>query len=55
MFEAWRFYNRRMAAAETLLEVRDLHLAYGDNEVVHGLAFSLPRGAIGCQCPVDNQ
>jgi iron(III) transport system ATP-binding protein len=37
-----------MAAAETLLEVRDLHLAYGDNEVVHGLAFSLPRGAIGC-------
>jgi len=37
-----------MAAPDTLLEVRDLHLAYGENEVVHGLAFSLPRGAIGC-------
>jgi iron(III) transport system ATP-binding protein len=31
-----------------LLEVRDLHQAYGDHEVVAGLSFSLARGAIGC-------
>jgi len=31
-----------------LLEVRDLHLAYGELAVVHGLSFSLQRGAIGC-------
>jgi len=39
-----------MAAASDkwLLEVRELHLAYGEHEVVHGLSFSLERGSIGC-------
>jgi len=37
-----------MASQTQLLEVRDLHLAYGEHEVVHGLSFSLERGAIGC-------
>ncbi|MDX1375945.1 MAG: ABC transporter ATP-binding protein [Burkholderiales bacterium] len=37
-----------MAAKDPLLEVRELHHAYGENEVVHGLSFSLERGAIGC-------
>jgi len=31
-----------------LLEVEDLRHAYGDQEVVRGLSFSLARGAIGC-------
>jgi iron(III) transport system ATP-binding protein len=31
-----------------LLEVENLRHAYGDHEVVRGLNFSLPRGAIGC-------
>jgi len=31
-----------------LLEVENLRHAYGDHEVVAGLAFSLRRGAIGC-------
>lgn len=31
-----------------LLAVRDLHVAYGDREVVHGLSFALEGGAIGC-------
>ena len=37
-----------MSPPVRLLEVRDLHLAYGEREVVHGLSFSLERGAIGC-------
>ena len=31
-----------------LLEVLNLSHAYGEQVVVHGLSFSLPRGAIGC-------
>ena len=31
-----------------LLEVENLRHAYGAQEVVRGLSFSLPRGAIGC-------
>jgi iron(III) transport system ATP-binding protein len=31
-----------------LLEIHNLSHAYGDYEVVRGLTFSLPRGAIGC-------
>jgi iron(III) transport system ATP-binding protein len=31
-----------------LLEVEGLRLAYGAREVVRGLTFALPRGAIGC-------
>ena len=31
-----------------LLEVEDLRHAYGEQEVVRGLSFSLARGAIGC-------
>jgi iron(III) transport system ATP-binding protein len=31
-----------------LLEIENLRVAYGSNEVVRGLSFSLPRGAIGC-------
>jgi iron(III) transport system ATP-binding protein len=31
-----------------LLEIQNLRHAYGDYEVVRGLTFSLPRGAIGC-------
>ena len=31
-----------------LLEVENLRHAYGDQEVVRGLSFSLARGAIGC-------
>ena len=37
-----------MAPSVPLLEVRDLYLAYGDREVVHGLSFALERGSIGC-------
>ena len=37
------YYNRRM-----LLEVENLRHAYGKQEVVRGLRFSLARGAIGC-------
>lgn len=37
-----------MPSAATLLELHDLHQSYGDREVVHGLSFSLKRGAIGC-------
>jgi len=32
----------------TLLELRRIHHAYGDREVVRGLSLALPRGAIGC-------
>ncbi|HEV3008790.1 MAG TPA: ATP-binding cassette domain-containing protein, partial [Burkholderiales bacterium] len=31
-----------------LLEVENLRHAYGNHQVVAGLTFSLPRGAIGC-------
>ena len=31
-----------------LLEVENLRHAYGKQEVVRGLSFSLARGAIGC-------
>src|SRR6187397_489984 len=31
-----------------LLEVENLRHAYGEQEVVRGLSFSLARGAIGC-------
>jgi iron(III) transport system ATP-binding protein len=31
-----------------LLELREVHQAYDDHEVVKGLSFSLERGAIGC-------
>jgi iron(III) transport system ATP-binding protein len=31
-----------------LLEIESLRVAYGANEVVRGISFSLPRGAIGC-------
>ena len=31
-----------------LLEVANLHHAYGRHTVVAGLSFALPRGAIGC-------
>ncbi|HLS86883.1 MAG TPA: ABC transporter ATP-binding protein [Burkholderiales bacterium] len=34
--------------ASPLLEVESLAQAYGRHEVVRGLSFSLPRGAIGC-------
>ena len=37
------YYNRSM-----LLEVQNLRHAYGDLEVVAGLTFAVPRGAIGC-------
>ncbi|HSH08511.1 MAG TPA: ABC transporter ATP-binding protein [Burkholderiales bacterium] len=37
-----------MPPSDLLLEIDDLHLAYGANEVVHGLSFSLARGTIGC-------
>jgi ABC-type branched-subunit amino acid transport system ATPase component len=31
-----------------LLELREVHQAYDDLEVVKGLSFALARGAIGC-------
>ncbi|KAF7598613.1 MAG: ABC transporter ATP-binding protein [Candidatus Dactylopiibacterium carminicum] len=31
-----------------VLQVHDLHLAYGDNTVVHGVDFALASGAIAC-------
>ncbi len=31
-----------------LLEVENLHHAYGDQVVVRGLSFALARGMIGC-------
>src|SRR5687768_14063553 len=31
-----------------LLEVRNLRHSYDEHEVVRGLSFALPRGAIGC-------
>ena len=31
-----------------LLEVENLRHAYGAQEIVRGLTFSLPQGAIGC-------
>jgi iron(III) transport system ATP-binding protein len=37
-----------MVATPTLLEIEDLSHAYGAQQVVRGLSFSLPRGAIGC-------
>ena len=36
------------ANPDPVLEVRRLSQAYGANEVVRDLSFSLPRGAIGC-------
>jgi len=33
---------------DTVLDVRDLRQAYGNNEVVRGLSFALSRGTIGC-------
>ena len=37
-----------MGPSDPILDVRDLHLAYGARAVVHGLSFALERGAIGC-------
>jgi iron(III) transport system ATP-binding protein len=37
-----------MNPAMPLLEIENLAHAYGDHDVVRGLSFSLPRGAIGC-------
>jgi iron(III) transport system ATP-binding protein len=37
-----------MNPALPLLEIENLGHSYGDQEVVRGLSFSLPRGAIGC-------
>src|SRR5258705_8542449 len=33
---------------DRLLEVEDLHHAYGGHDAVRGLSFALPRGAVGC-------
>ena len=33
---------------KSVLTIRDLHLAYGTHEVVHGLDFSLAEGSIAC-------
>src|SRR3990170_9149804 len=38
----------RPHAVESLLALKDVHHAYGRLAVVRGLAFSLPRGSIGC-------
>ncbi len=34
------------AAAENVVEVRDLHFAYGDNRVLRGLSLTVPRGKV---------
>jgi iron(III) transport system ATP-binding protein len=40
--------NRESPLTDLTLEVENLSHAYGRQEVVRGLSFSLPRGAIGC-------
>jgi len=37
-----------MGSPEPILQVHDLHVAYGERAVVHGVSFALERGAIGC-------
>ena len=37
-----------MTGSQPLLEVENLSHSYGVHQVVRGLSFSLPRGAIGC-------
>jgi phospholipid/cholesterol/gamma-HCH transport system ATP-binding protein len=34
------------AAADNVVEVRDLHFAYGDNQVLRGLSLAVPRGKV---------
>jgi len=34
------------AAAENVVEVRDLHFAYGENQVLRGLSLAAPRGKV---------
>lgn len=34
-----------LGGKEALLEVRDLHIAFGANKVVHGVSFAVPAGA----------
>ncbi|MDH5577002.1 MAG: ABC transporter ATP-binding protein [Betaproteobacteria bacterium] len=34
------------ANAENVVEVRDLHFAYGDNQVLRGLSLAVPRGKV---------
>jgi len=34
------------AAAANVVEVRDLHFAYGDNQVLRGLSLTVPRGKV---------
>jgi phospholipid/cholesterol/gamma-HCH transport system ATP-binding protein len=34
------------AAAENVVEVRDLHFAYGENQVLRGLSLDVPRGKV---------
>ena len=41
-------YNRSVTQAPALLQVEGLRHAYGELEVLRGLSFALPRGAIGC-------
>ncbi len=40
--------NARIDPDQALLALRDVHQAYGNVDVVRGLSFDLPRGAIGC-------
>ncbi len=35
-----------MTAAEHVVEIRDLHFAYGDNRVLRGLSLAVPRGKV---------
>ncbi|MEW6589770.1 MAG: ABC transporter ATP-binding protein [Pseudomonadota bacterium] len=35
-----------VAAADSLVEIRDLHYAYGDNRVLKGVNLSIPRGKV---------
>jgi len=34
------------AAADNVVEVRDLHFAYGENQVLRGLSLDVPRGKV---------
>ncbi|MDH3319944.1 MAG: ABC transporter ATP-binding protein [Betaproteobacteria bacterium] len=34
------------AAADNVVEVRDLHFAYGENQVLRGLSLAVPRGKV---------
>lgn len=34
------------AAADNIVEIRDLHFAYGENRVLRGLSLSVPRGKV---------